>query len=604
MENLSQKFFLYARKSTDVEDKQVLSIEAQITELRAFAKREGLHIGEELLEKQSAKIPGRPVFNKMLDRIEKGEANGIVCWHPDRLARNSVDGGRIIYLLDCGHLAMLKFPTFWSDNTSQGKFMLNIAFGQSKYYVDSLAENVRRGLRQKVRRGEYPSIAPVGYLNDVRTKTIIVDKKKSKIIKQAFELYAKNGSRLEDISNFLAKKGILSKNGKRLHRDRISFILSNPFYVGLFRYAGEIYEGTHQPIIAKKIFDKVQEVLKQRGKPRHKQKNEPQVFCGLLRCATCGMMITGEYKVKKQKNGNVHEYIYYRCTKKRKDMKCPEPCIRQEVLDKQISSLLQKFSLPKDWAEKMRKMLEKDKKKTAQSFTAFVQENREKIKNIQIKLQRLLDGYLEQDIEREVYLTEKVKLLSEKKSLEEQIISLEQKQIGWLEPMSEWIKQAENLPKIAQESNLFNKKVAAKEIFGSNLVLAHREARLAAPSGTESLEKSGQNQWAALAAARKLALKKSRSCVVVPSAGIEPALPAPQAGVLSVERRGRIKYYNLSTLPSKSIVGSLSLLKSSYRYLPIIFLILDGSSFSRGIEMCGRTLEEKTKKSFLTSGGS
>ena len=172
-----QKFFLYARKSTDVEDKQVLSIEAQLTELRAYAKSEGLNIIEELVEKQSAKIPGRPVFNKMLDRIEHGEANGIACWHPDRLARNSVDGGRIIYLLDCGHLAMLKFPTFWAENTSQGKFMLNIALGQSKYYIDSLSENVRRGLRQKVRRGEYPGPAPIGYLNDSRIKLVVVDRK-------------------------------------------------------------------------------------------------------------------------------------------------------------------------------------------------------------------------------------------------------------------------------------------------------------------------------------------------------------------------------------------------------------------------------------------
>src|SRR3990167_6270466 len=105
-----QKFFLYARKSTDVEDKQVRSIEDQIAELRAFAKQENLNIVDELVEKQSAKIPGRPIFNDMLDRIEAGEANGILAWHPDRLARKSVDGGKIIYLLYCGHLAMLKFP--------------------------------------------------------------------------------------------------------------------------------------------------------------------------------------------------------------------------------------------------------------------------------------------------------------------------------------------------------------------------------------------------------------------------------------------------------------------------------------------------------------
>ena len=139
------------------------------------------------------------------------------------------------------------------------------------------------------------------------------------------------------------------------------------------------------------------------------------------------------------------------------------------------------------------------------------------------KLQRFLDGYLKQDIERETYRFEKSKLLSEKKSLEEQSTRLEQKRTGWLEPMAEWIKEASSLPKIAQESNLFVKKVAAEKLFGSNLVLANREARLRAPSGEDS---SGENQWAALCAAHELALKKPSSFVLVDGAGIEPAASA------------------------------------------------------------------------------
>jgi site-specific DNA recombinase len=503
-----QKFFLYARKSTDVEDKQVRSIEDQIAELRAYARQENLSIAEVFIEKQSAKIPGRPIFNDMLNRIERGEANGILAWHADRLARNSVDGGRIIYLLDCGCIAALKFPTLWFENTPQGKFMLNIVFGQSKYYVDSLAENTKRGLRQKVKRGEYPSLAPIGYINDKRVKSVVVDKKKALIIRRAFELYAQGDKRLEDIADFLAQSGILSSGGKRIKRDRISFILSNPFYIGLFRYAGEIHEGKHQPVVSKKIFDKAQEVLRERGRPRHKPKNEPKAFCGLLSCAECGMRITAEV----QKG-----YTYYRCTKKRGN--CTQPYVREEELNRQLSQLLQKFSLRPDWAAEMRKMLEKDKKETAQSATAFVQEAREKIRAIQIKLQRLLDGYLEQVIEQEVYRTEKAKLLSEKKSLEEQSFNLEQKRTGWLEPMSEWIKEAESLPKIAQESNLFAKKVACRTLFGSNLVLANREARVSAPSGEGNKPK---NQWAALCAAHDLALKKPSCFVVERVTGVEP----------------------------------------------------------------------------------
>ena len=519
MQNItSQKFFLYARKSTDIEDKQVLSIETQLTELRTFAKQNNLDIVEEFIEKQSAKIPGRPIFNEMLKRIEKDEANGILAWHPDRLARNSVDGGRIIYLLDCGHLAMLRFPTFWFENTSQGKFMLSIAFGQSKYYIDSLSENVRRGLRQKVRRGEYPGPAPIGYLNDSRIKQVIVDRKKAKIIKAAFEFYAQGDKTLEVVAHFLAQQGITTKGDKVWHKDRVKYLLTNPFYYGHFRYAKEMHEGKHDPIIAKKLFDRVQEVLKQRGRPRHKTKNDPQPFCGLLRCA-CGMMITGEYKVKRQKNGNVHEYVYYHCSRKSKTIKCKEPCIRQEVLDKQISSLLQKVSLRPEWAEKLLEMLGKDKKKSAQSCAAFVQEAQEKIRAIQTKLQRLLDGYLEQDIEREIYCQEKAKLLSEKKSLEEQMTRFEQKQNDWVEPMKSWINYAQNLSKIAKNSDLFTKKVAAKEVFGSNLFLSSREAHFSAPSGGEN---KAENQWVALRAAHEMASKIPESQVLVGTEGFEP----------------------------------------------------------------------------------
>ena len=513
---MNQKFFLYARKSTDVEDKQVLSIEAQLTELRDYAKRENLDIAQEFIEKQSAKIPGRPVFNKMISLIEKSDADSILAWHPDRLARNSIDGGKIIYLLDTGKLASLKFPTFWCDNTSQGKFMLNMAFGQSKYYVDSLSENTKRGLRQKVRRGEYPGLSPVGYINDSRTKTIVIDKKTAPVIKQAFKMYAQGNQTLDTIGMFLAQHQLLTKHGKKIHRTRATFILSNPFYYGHFRYAGEVYEGKFEPLVSKKLWDKVQEVMKQRGRPRLKQKNEPQAYCGLLSCATCGMMITGEYRVKTQVSGKQHFYTYYHCSKKRRDMKCPEPCIRQEVLDEQISSLLAKVSMPPDWAEYLNQRLEKDKIESAQSISVFVEKSQKDICDITEKLQRLLDGYLEQDIDKEDYREQKGKLLSEKKSLEEQISHSLQKQKQWLEPMQKWINDAQNIEKIALDSDLFAKKVCAKEIFGSNLLLGEKQVRASAPNFLNSPAKQTQDAWACLRQAHaSIGLSEESSILVL-----------------------------------------------------------------------------------------
>ncbi|MBI4158191.1 MAG: recombinase family protein [Candidatus Yanofskybacteria bacterium] len=512
---MSQKFFLYARKSTDVEDKQVLSIDAQITELRSFAKNEKLEIVEEFVEKRTAKIPGRPIFGEMMSRIAKGEVSGIISWHPDRLARNSVDGGQIVYFLDIGNLASLKFPSHWFENTPQGKFSLSMAFVQSKYYVDSLSENTKRGLRQKVRMGIFPSQAPIGYINDSRTKTIVVEKKKSRVIRLAFERYTKGNQRLEDIAIFLAKNGISTRSGKRISKTKASFILSNPFYIGLFKYGGEIHEGKHEPIISKKLFDEAQEMLRQRGQPERKPKNEPQPFCGLISCASCGMMITGEQKFKRQKNGNVHEYIYYHCTKKRKDFKCPEPCIRQEELDRQLSSEIQKVSLPKDWAEELLKMAEKDFNNSAPSLTACVKESETKLSVISQKLERLLTGYLDQVIDEQDYRNQKAKLLSEKKSLQEEMTSLSHKQNDWLEPMKEWIKDAQSLDKIASDSDLFAKKVCAKEIFGSNLLLGEKLVRASAPKILNSFGKFGGNPWDALRASRISASKKPSSSILV-----------------------------------------------------------------------------------------
>src|SRR2546425_1078543 len=138
----------------------------------------------------SAKAPGRPVFEEMLGRIERGEAEGILAWHPDRLARNSVDGGRIVYLADTGKIQELKFPTFHFEPSAHGKFMLNIAFSQSKYYIDNLSENIKRGYRQKLRNGVWPARAPVGYLNDRNTKGVVPDPEKAPLVRKAFELYA------------------------------------------------------------------------------------------------------------------------------------------------------------------------------------------------------------------------------------------------------------------------------------------------------------------------------------------------------------------------------------------------------------------------------
>ena len=217
----------------------------------------------------------------------------------------------------------------------------------------------------------------------------------------------------------------------------------------------------------------------------------------------------------------MHNYTYYHCTKKSKTIKCPEPCIREEELNRQLSSLIKSVSLPRDWAEELNRLALQDHKNSAQSNSAFVEEVKKEIKSIEVKLQRLLDGYLDQVIEQEIYRAEKSKLLFKKKSLEEKISSLLQKQNGWFEPMQEWINDAQNLNGIARDNDLFAKKVVAKEIFGSNLLLGEKTVRPAEGGAPNSFGKMGGNQWDALRASHLLALKKPLRSVLVPGVRLE-----------------------------------------------------------------------------------
>ena len=488
--NPNQKYFIYARKSTDVEDMQVQSIEGQLQELRILAKKENLNIVEEFIEKQSAKIPGRPIFNKMMDSIERGLASGIICWHPDRLARNSVDGGKIIYLVDTGKISALKFNTFWFEPTPQGKFMLSMSFSQSKYYVDSLSENTSRGLRQKARNGFCPGPAPIGYLNDSRTKTVVLNKKTAPIIKEVFEKYAVGDQRMLDISIFLASKGILQRNKKVYRLGRVKNILTNSYYYGYFRFVGEIYEGRYDPIVSKQLFDKVQDVLNSKNKQWSYAKVEriQKPFLGLLRCGECGMMITAENKIKRYKNGGFSEYHYYHCTKKNKNIRCSQPYnTTEESIHSQLTTLLKKYALRRDWANQMLLKLKKEESDISQSSLSLISSKRSEIDNLNTKLKILLDTYLDQEVDKEIYRQKKYELVSKRKTIEEQIINLQNKKGSWIEPMREWIIEAQTVTKVAKSADLQLKKVLAAKIFGSNLFLENKIVR-----------GGGQKSWSSL----------------------------------------------------------------------------------------------------------
>jgi DNA invertase Pin-like site-specific DNA recombinase len=465
------KYIAYCRKSTDEKDKQVLSIEAQIAELKEFAKRENLTVSEFITEAKTAKVPGREQFEIVLKKIEKGEVNGILSWHPDRLARNSIDGGKVIYLLDTGKLLDLKFPSFWFESTPQGKFMLSIAFGQSKYYVDNLSENVKRGNRQKLRNGVWPSKAPYGYLNNPKTRGIDVESELSRVVKKAFQLFAEGGKSFVEISKFLHKFGIKKLDGEPVKVDQVKNMLKNKFYIGIMCYAGEYYQGSHKTFISKKLFDEVQKQIEKIEKPRNK--GHDFAFSGLATCGECGAAITAEThtKVYPKTRGEVR-YIYYRCTKKLKP--CNQKYINEPALEEQLRQIVRDCGLHEGWEPYFDKWIIEAEEKDKAESEREVQKLNSQIEETEVKLNRLLDGYLDQVIEPEIYKQKKNELFDEKLSLEEKKSQIQKNGTVWLEPVREFVNCALRAQKIAREkNNCHDLAVVAKKV-GSNFFLKDR----------------------------------------------------------------------------------------------------------------------------------
>ena len=456
------KYILYARKSTEEDDRQVLSIEAQLVELQEYAAKEKLEIVASFQEAKTAKEPGRIKFAEMLAILEFGKADGIISWHPDRLARNSVDGGKIIHFVDRGLIKSLKFPTFWFEPTPQGLFMLNIAFGQSKYFVDNLRENVKRGLRQKIRNGVWPGWAPVGYLNNAKTRGIDVDSDKAPKVRKLFEMYATGAYTLNSLASWCKEHNLRGNLGKEVALSNVQSILQNIFYIGLMKYGSEIHEGQHEPLISKKLFDSCREVMTKRGRVHEVHRNN-FAFLGLLKCASCGASITAE----KQKGHN-----YYRCTKK-KGLCQEKHYLREEALTEQITSYLQKVSLSSQDTEKVLAALDSEQDKARQDAQAEASVLKEQLASIETKLQKLLDIYLADALSTEEYAAKKQSLLSQKVSLSEKITDFEQKGLSWLEPAREFVKSLNQAAKLVGENNLSELPTFLKNI-GSNHIFCNR----------------------------------------------------------------------------------------------------------------------------------
>lgn len=454
------KYFVYVRKSTDEAGRQVQSIESQLSEAKEFAEKEKLQVVKIFQESKTAKEPGREIFNQMLIGLEKGEADGIIAWHPDRLARNSVDGGKIIYMMDIGVIKDLRFPTYWVDNTPQGKFTLSLAFGQSKYYVDSLSKNVKRGLKTKLQKGEWPTKAPPGYIN--RDKQVFPDPDTFELVKKLFYTYGEGVHTLDEMRDLTYKWGLRTPSGAKMSKSQVQNILKNYFYTGIMVYGGVRYQGNHKPLINLGKFLQIQKVMKNRGKPSYKKRDAPP-YRGFMVCGECGSAITSE---------NQKGHTYYRCTKKKGA--CSQPYIREKDVDKQVSIYLKKISLKKEDAEII---LDSIKQLSAVEFDTHLNSLKywqNEFNKTEEKKHRLLEVYMEGTLPKEDYIIKQDELLFERKIAEENLESCKKAGDRWLEQNEHMIITANMAHSVFEKGDERDKRMILTTL-GSNFKLTNKK---------------------------------------------------------------------------------------------------------------------------------
>lgn len=443
-EKKAPHYFLYCRKSTEQEDRQLLSLDSQEQELRNIAQYHALKIARVFKEAKSAKAPDkRPLFAEMMARIKCGEAQGILCWKLDRLARNPDEAGKIIGMLqreEIKHIKTSEKDYFPEDNS----LLSYVEFGIANQYIRDLSNNVKRGLRAKLQMGWYPSYVPLGYLNTKMTERgrneVVKDHERFDMVKRMWQLMLTGNytpPRILKIAN--EEWGFRTRQGNPLGKSNIYKIFTNPFYYGSFNYpqgSENWYKGKHEPMITEGEFDHVQAILGRKGKPRPKR--HMFAFTGLMKCGACGAMITAEEKVKRQKNGNVHRYIYYHCTK-RKDENCPEKSVEIKNLSAQIDKILGGLTISKKFQQWAIKYLHEIRKDEAQTQENVLMNKQRELEKVIKQLDTLLLKYISPEnaqggiISEQEYLTLKNSLLKQKTALEDVLKAQGKDKESWVE---------------------------------------------------------------------------------------------------------------------------------------------------------------------------
>lgn len=352
METAQLKYCLYARKSSESDERQALSIDSQIKEMHDVATQHKLKIVAVKRESHSAKASGqRPEYNELIDGIKQGKFNAILTWAPDRLSRNAGDLGSIVDLMDSGKLVEIRTPGQSFSNNPNEKFLLMILCSQAKLENDNRTKNVLRGQKNKCEMGWRPCMAPLGYLNQKYAprgaQVVFVDPVRAPIIKEMFEQFAYHDLTGRRLLNWMNEEKLFrTRNEKKLTLSMVYNMLKNPFYYGEFEYpkgSGKFYQGKHEPLISKELFMAARARISAPTKSIYGDKRF--IYVGILKCGHCGHGITASEKIKTFRTGKTVRYVYYHCTNQNGVNNCRSKYLREDRLTESLMASLHLLKL-------------------------------------------------------------------------------------------------------------------------------------------------------------------------------------------------------------------------------------------------------------------
>jgi len=400
------RYILYARKSSESEDRQVQSIGDQLRVLREAAEKQGIRIIAELTESRSAKDPGtRPVFAELLQRIGRREADGIFCWSINRLSRNPIDSGHLSWMLQQGTLKGIR-TIDREYRPEDNVLVMAVESGVANQYILDLRKAVIRGMEGKASRGWLPCKPPQGYQVSPETKEIEPHEPQFSLLRRGWDLLLTDAYTVPQIRHQLLRWGYSASRRRATERRMFSVshlyrIFDNPFYHGVFTFRGQLFEGKHRPMVSKDEFDRGQRVI--HGESQIQPKRHEFAFTGLIRCGHCGCLVTAERKIKHYKGTNrTVAYEYYRCTRRRGP--CPEPSVTGQYVEAELSKKLRDVSIHPAFGKWLQVVIDRELIEQHKTERAVEREQGKTVHDAEVKLSRLIELRLSGEISADEFV--------------------------------------------------------------------------------------------------------------------------------------------------------------------------------------------------------